>query len=87
MLNTAGPDPIALGHIAGLKNGKRSKVFVGENGVYITEKTASIAAPALADYSNYKNQIQMMGVQRASFYINEAIKENASIVDKRYKFY
>ena len=87
MLNTAGPDPIALGRIAGLKNGKRSKVFVGENGVYIAEKTSSVAAPALADYSNYKNQIQMMGVQRASFYINEAIKENANIVDKRYKFY
>jgi peptidyl-prolyl cis-trans isomerase D len=29
----------------------------------------------------------MMGVQRSSFYINEAIKDNAKIVDKRYKFY
>jgi len=87
MLNTAGPDPIALGRIAGLKNGKRSQVFVGENGVFIAEKTTSVEAPALADYSNFKNQIQMMGVQRASFFINEAIKENANIVDKRYKFY
>jgi peptidyl-prolyl cis-trans isomerase D len=87
MLNTAGPDPIALGRISGLKNGKRSKVFIGENGVFIVEKTGSIAAPALADYSNFKNQIQSMGVQRASFFINEAIKENANIVDKRYKFY
>jgi peptidyl-prolyl cis-trans isomerase D len=87
MLNTAGPDPIALGRIAGLKNGKRSQVFVGENGVFIAEKTGAVAAPALADYSNFKNQIQMMGVQRASFFINEAIKENAKIVDKRYRFY
>ncbi len=87
MLNTAGPDAIALGRIAGLKNGKRSSVFVGDNGVFIAEKTAGAAAPALADYSLYKNQLQMMGVQRSSFYINEAIKENAKIVDKRYKFY
>jgi peptidyl-prolyl cis-trans isomerase D len=87
MLNTAGPDAIALGHIAGLKNGKRSKVFVGENGVFIAEKLSGAPAPALADYSTYKNQIQMMNTQRSSFYINEAIKENANIVDKRYKFY
>jgi peptidyl-prolyl cis-trans isomerase D len=87
MLNTAGPDAIALGRIAGLKNGKRSTVFVGDNGVFIAEKTGGVVAPALADYSLYKNQLQMMGVQRSSFYINEAIKENAKIVDKRYKFY
>jgi hypothetical protein len=28
-----------------------------------------------------------MGTQRASFYINEAIKEASKIEDKRYKFY
>ena len=87
MLNTAGPDAIALGRIAGLKNGKRSKVFVGDNGVFIAEKTGELTAPSLADYSTYKNQIQMMNTQRSSFYINEAIKESANIVDKRYKFY
>jgi peptidyl-prolyl cis-trans isomerase D len=87
MLNTAGPDAIALGRIAGLKNGKRSKVFVGDNGVFIAEKLGGTPAPALADYSPFKNQIQLMNTQRSSFYINEAIKENANIVDKRYKFY
>ncbi|MEY2793433.1 MAG: Peptidylprolyl isomerase [Bacteroidota bacterium] len=87
VLNSAGPDATALGRIAGLKTGKRSKVFVGDNGVYIVEKTAATAAPALADYSTYKNQIQMMESQRTSFYINEAIKDNAKIVDRRNKFY
>jgi len=87
VLNSAGPDATALGRIAGLKTGKRSKVFVGDNGVYVAEKTGAIAAPALADYSTYKNQIQMMTTQRTSFYINEAIKENAKIVDRRNKFY
>jgi peptidyl-prolyl cis-trans isomerase D len=87
MLNTAGPDAIALGRIAGLKIGKRSKVFVGDNGVFIAEKLGGTPAPALADYSPFKNQIQLMNTQRSSFYINEAIKENANIVDKRYKFY
>ncbi|MCZ2471356.1 peptidylprolyl isomerase [Aquirufa ecclesiirivi] len=87
MLNTAGPDAVALGKIAGLKTGKRSQVFTGDNGVFIAEKTAVVAAPALADYTTYKTQIQSMGIQRASYYINEAIKDNAKIVDKRYKFY
>ncbi|CAM3409637.1 peptidylprolyl isomerase [Aquirufa ecclesiirivi] len=87
MLNTAGPDAVALGKIAGLKTGKRSQVFTGDNGVFIAEKTAAVAAPALADYTTYKTQIQSMGIQRASYYINEAIKDNAKIVDKRYKFY
>ncbi|CAM3739013.1 peptidylprolyl isomerase [Aquirufa aurantiipilula] len=87
MLNTAGPDAVALGKIAGLKTGKRSQVFIGDNGVFIAEKTAAVAAPALADYTTYKTQIQSMGIQRASYYINEAIKDNAKIVDKRYKFY
>jgi len=87
MLNSAGPDATALGRIAGLKVGKRSKVFIGDNGVYIAEKTGGSNAPALADYSTYKNQIQQMESQRTSFYINEAIKENAKIVDRRNKFY
>lgn len=87
ILNTAGPDAIALGRIAGLKVGKRSKTFVGDNGVYIIEKLSETPAPALADYSSFKNQIQMMSTQRSSFYINEAIKENAKIVDRRNKFY
>ena len=87
VLNSAGPDATALGRIAGLKTGKRSKVFVGDNGVYIAEKTGAFAAPSLADYSTYKNQIQMMESQRTSFYINEAIKDNAKIVDRRNKFY
>lgn len=87
MLNTAGPDLIALGRISGLKNGKRSPVFVGDNGVFIVEKIGGTPAADLADYSTYKNQLQMMGVQRTSFYINEAIKDAAKIVDKRYKFY
>ena len=87
ILNTAGPDAIALGRIAGMKVGKRSKAFVGDNGVYIVEKLGATPAPALADYSAFKNQIQMMTTQRSSFYINEAIKENAKIVDRRNKFY
>lgn len=87
VLNTAGPDATALGRISGMKVGKRSKAFIGDNGVYIIEKTGATPAPALADYSVFKNQIQSMTSQRTSYYINEAIKENANIVDRRNKFY
>jgi peptidyl-prolyl cis-trans isomerase D len=44
-------------------------------------------APSVEDYSAYKLPIQQNQQNRSSFGIAEAIKENANIVDKRYKFY
>lgn len=87
VLTSAGADPTALGKAFGLKAGKRSKPFKGEGGVFIMETVKSTPAPAIADLTLYKNSAKMLAAQRASFYINEAIKENAKIVDNRAKFY
>ncbi|MFB0907189.1 MAG: peptidylprolyl isomerase, partial [Spirosomataceae bacterium] len=51
MLNSAGIDPIAIGKIFGLPTGKRSKVFTGENGVFMVEVTSRTDAPEIADYT------------------------------------
>lgn len=87
VLSSAGADPTAIGKAFGLKVGKRSKPFKGEGGVFIMETTKSTPAPAIADLTLYKNSAKMMAAQRASFYINEAIKENAKVVDNRAKFF
>ncbi|MFN8348733.1 MAG: SurA N-terminal domain-containing protein [Spirosomataceae bacterium] len=85
-LTSAGLDPIALGRGFGLKAGKKSKVFTGENGVFIMEKVSDIPAPAIADYSMYKANLQSKNLQ-ASYLLNEAIRENAKVVDNRAKFF
>jgi peptidyl-prolyl cis-trans isomerase D len=85
-LTSAGLDPIALGRGFGLKSGKKSKVFTGENGVFIMEKITDTPAPAIADYSMYKANLQAKNMQ-ASYLLNEAIRENAKVVDNRAKFF
>ncbi len=87
ILNSAGADPVALGKAFGLKPGKPSKPFVGEGGVFILQTLKQTPAPAIADYTVYKTIAQQQAAQRTSFYITEAIKENAKIVDNRARFY
>ncbi|MGA0557332.1 peptidylprolyl isomerase [Larkinella sp. VNQ87] len=86
-LKTAGVDPVAVGKIFGLKPGKRSKPFAGDAGVLIVEAAKVTPAPPVADYAIYKNQLQQNASSRTGFMINEAIRENANIKDRRAKFY
>ncbi len=86
-LSTAGFDPIAVGRAFSLDNGKRSPVFVGENGVLIIEMQNKTIAPAIGDYSMFKTQVANNLNSRGGFNIIEAIKDAAKIEDKRYKFY
>ncbi|WP_128546308.1 peptidylprolyl isomerase [Larkinella soli] len=86
-LKTAGVDPVAVGKVFGLKAGKRSKPLTGDNGILIMETTKITPAPAVADYTMYKNQIQQNASARTGFFINEAIRENAKVKDRRAKFY
>jgi peptidyl-prolyl cis-trans isomerase D len=86
-LQGAGFDPKAVGVAFALENGKRSEPFAGENGVLIMESQNKTIAPEVADYSAYELPIQQNVQTRSSFNIAEAIKDNAKIEDKRYKFY
>jgi peptidyl-prolyl cis-trans isomerase D len=88
MLTSPGIDPAAIGKIFSLQTGKRSKPFVGENGVFIVETTSLIKAPEIADYTQYKAQInQRNGGYGASYMANQAIRDNANIKDNRAKFF
>ncbi|KAA9355214.1 peptidylprolyl isomerase [Larkinella humicola] len=86
-LKSAGVDPVAVGKIFGLKNGKRSKPFAGDAGVLIVETNSVTPAPTVADYTVYKTQLQQNASSRTGFMINEAIRESAKVKDRRAKFY
>lgn len=86
-LPTAGFEPTIVGMAFALESGKRSEPTAGENGVFILEVKNRTAAPSIADYASYKAPLEQNALSRSSFSITEAIKENARIEDKRYKFY
>jgi peptidyl-prolyl cis-trans isomerase D len=86
-LPTVGFDPISVGTAFSLENGKQSKPLAGENGVVVMESINKTIAPSITDYSVYKNQLDQGNMNRSSVGVAEAIKDNAGIVDERYKFY
>ncbi|MDD1443225.1 SurA N-terminal domain-containing protein [Dolichospermum sp. ST_sed3] len=86
-LPSVGLDPIAVGKAFALENGKRTTPFTGENGALIVELQNKTIAPAVGDYTMFKNQL-LQGLNGKSGYgIAEAIKEGANIKDNRYKFF
>jgi peptidyl-prolyl cis-trans isomerase D len=87
MLNTAGFDPIGLGKLFGQKAGQRTKPFKGETGVMIMETVAKTAAPAIADYSLYKQQIIQRKGQQVGMVGEQVLRENAKIQDNRARFF
>ena len=86
-LPSVGYDPKAVGIAFSLESGEVSVPFASENGVLIIKMENRTIAPDVADYSTYKNQLEQAVKGRIGFNISEAIKENADIEDKRYKFY
>ena len=86
-LGNIGFDPVALGKAFSLESGKRSNPFAGENGVIILELSNKTIAPAIGEYSMFKNQLKQSLDGRIGFNIAEALKDAAKIEDKRYKFF
>ena len=86
-LPSVGLDAKAVGVAFSLENGKRSKAFAGENGVLIIETQNKTLAPAIGDYTMFKNQLLQGLNGKSSFGIAQAIKEVSKIEDSRYKFF
>jgi len=86
-ITSIGFDPVAIGKAFSLNDGQRSKPYAGENGVSLIELQTKTVAPAIGDYTVYKSPLQQGAISRNSMNITEAIKQDANITDKRYKFY
>lgn len=87
MLNSAGFDPIAVGRLFGLKPNTRSKIFTGDSGVFIMENTGKTAAPEIADYNQYKTQIQQRSFGMGGMIGEEILRANAKIEDNRARMF
>jgi peptidyl-prolyl cis-trans isomerase D len=86
-LPSVGLDAKAVGAAFSLENGKRTAPFAGENGVLIIESQNKTIAPAVGDYTSFKNQL-LQGLNGKSGYgIAQAIKDVSKIKDERYKFF
>jgi peptidyl-prolyl cis-trans isomerase D len=86
-LPIAGYDPETAGLAFSLENGKRSTPIKGQNGVFIIELQNKTIAPAMEDYTTFKDQLLQSATGRTGYSIGEAIKEDADINDTRYKFF
>jgi peptidyl-prolyl cis-trans isomerase D len=87
MLNSAGFDPVAVGKLFGLKPGSRSKVFTGDSGVFIMENSSKVAAPEIADYAQFKTQIQQRSFGMGGMIGEEILRSKAKIEDNRAKMF
>lgn len=93
-----GNEALALGYIFGLKEGQRSGIVKGENGVFIVEVVKVTKAAEVADYNQPKTQKQQQRMYQYNSYAQDAVigfessapaqalKEAAEIVDERYKY-
>ena len=84
---TVGFDPVVIGSVFSLENGKRSKPIIGENGVVVLDLQNKTLAPAIGDFSMFKNQMLQSQNSRGGYNVTEALKEAAKVEDKRYKFF
>jgi peptidyl-prolyl cis-trans isomerase D len=84
---SVGFDPVVIGSVFSLESGKRSAPIAGENGVVILDLQTKTDAPAIGEFSMFKNQMLNSLSSRGGYYITEALKEAAQVVDKRYKFF
>ncbi len=86
-MTSIGYDPLVVGAIFSLENGKRSKAINGENGITVADLQNKTIAPAIGDFAMFKNQLVQSQSSRGGYFITEALKEAAKIEDKRYKFF
>lgn len=87
-LGNTGANSVAVGKSLGLKKkGDRTDLFSDQMGVFMIELEANIPASSIADYTQYKEQLQTPLDGRTQFLIDQAIKDASAIKDERYKFY
>ena len=86
-LPAVGVDPVVVGAVFSLENGKRSKPVTGENGVVIADLQNKTVAPAMGDFSIFKNQLLQQLNNRGGYNVTEALRDAAKVEDKRYKFF
>ncbi|NKI26070.1 peptidylprolyl isomerase [Arenibacter sp. 6A1] len=83
----AGSEPMVVGKAFALEQGATSGLIEGQTGVYMVTVTKKEEAPKLDNYSTYANNLRAAEEGRITFSVYNALKEAATIEDKRPSFY
>lgn len=79
----AGTEPAVVGAAFGLSAGEETGLINGENGVFKVKVLAVNAAPDLANYASYANQLTSQATPQVNTGVYNALKNNAEIEDNR----
>jgi peptidyl-prolyl cis-trans isomerase D len=83
----AGSEPVVVGTAYGLSEGATSDLIEGNTGVFKIEIVKKTAAPKLDNYSTYANTLKNNAANRVNSSVYNALREAATIEDKRATFY
>lgn len=83
----AGSEPVVVGTAYGLSQGETSDLIEGNTGVFKIEVVKKTEAPKLDNYSTYANTLKNSAGSRVNTAVYNALKEGATIEDKRATFY
>jgi peptidyl-prolyl cis-trans isomerase D len=83
----AGSEPVVVGTAYGLSEGATSDLIEGNTGVFKIEIVKKTAAPKLDNYSTYANTLKSNAANRVNTAVYNALKDAATIEDKRATFY
>jgi len=86
-LADAGTEPKVVGTAFGLKEGATSTLIEGKNGVYKIKVLARNDAPKTDNYTAYFNQINSKRAAQVNANVFNALKNKATIEDRRANFY
>ncbi|QCW98715.1 peptidylprolyl isomerase [Aggregatimonas sangjinii] len=83
----AGSEPAVVGTAFAMNEGDTSGLIEGSTGVFMLTVTKKEAPVPLENYSTYANAIKTANVGKVNTAVYQALKENATIEDKRKTFY
>ncbi|WP_405384349.1 peptidylprolyl isomerase [Maribacter sp. LLG6340-A2] len=83
----AGSEPVVVGTAYGMEEGTISGLIEGNTGVFKIEIVKKTEAPKLDNYSVYANSLKTGAAGRVNTAVYSALKEAATIKDKRATFY
>lgn len=86
-VGNAGQGPEFVGVTLGQNEGQISGVILGETGAMRVRTSKKFLAPAKEEFSAEKQSILSSIEYRDSYLIEQALQEDAEIVDERYKFF
>lgn len=83
----AGSEPVVVGTAYGMAQGATSGLIEGNTGVFKIEIVKKTEAPKLDNYSVYANALKTGAAGRVNTAVYNALKDAATIEDKRATFY